>query len=150
MGRRVYGCRTTARKICADCWGDLEPSVPIRRRLCLAPLQCHVHECSVMSHSSCDPLNCSPPDSSVHGIFQARIREWVAVSSSRGIFLTQGSNPHLLCLLHRQADSLPLSHLWEDHYIQGALPIKRTQLLEILKMIFMLAYCICSHKFSFL
>ena len=29
----------------------------------------------------------------------------------QGIFLTQGSNPHLLCLLHWQADSLPLSHL---------------------------------------
>ena len=29
----------------------------------------------------------------------------------QGIFLTQGSNPHLLLLLHWQADSLPLSHL---------------------------------------
>ena len=29
----------------------------------------------------------------------------------QGIFLTQGSNLHLLCLLHWQADSLPLSHL---------------------------------------
>ena len=105
----------------------------------------------MLSHVQlCDPTDCCPSGSSVHRIFQARILEWVAVSSSRGIFLTQGSNPHLLCLLHRQADSLPLSHLWEDHYIQGALPIKRAQLLEILKMIFMLAYCICSHKFSFL
>ena len=31
----------------------------------------------------CDPMNCSPPGSSVHGIFQARILEWVAISSSR-------------------------------------------------------------------
>ena len=34
-----------------------------------------------------------------------------------GIFQAQGSNPHLLCLLHWQADSLPLSHLesrWYD------------------------------------
>ena len=30
-----------------------------------------------------------------------------------GIFLIQGSNPHFLCLLHWQADSLPLSHLWD-------------------------------------
>ena len=29
-------------------------------------------------------LDCSPPGSSVHGIFQARILEWVAISSSRG------------------------------------------------------------------
>ena len=32
----------------------------------------------------CDPLDCSPPGASVHGIFQARILEWVAMPSSRG------------------------------------------------------------------
>ena len=32
----------------------------------------------------CDPMDCHPPGSSVHGIFQARILEWVALSSSRG------------------------------------------------------------------
>ena len=32
----------------------------------------------------CDPTDCSPPDSSVHGILQAGILEWVAVPSSRG------------------------------------------------------------------
>ena len=32
----------------------------------------------------CDPMDCSPPGSSVHEIFQARILEWVAVSFSRG------------------------------------------------------------------
>ena len=31
----------------------------------------------------CDPMDCSPPGSSVHGIFQARILEWVAISYSR-------------------------------------------------------------------
>ena len=39
--------------------------------------------CSVMS-DSCDPMNCSPPGSSVHGISQARILEGVAMSFSRG------------------------------------------------------------------
>ena len=34
----------------------------------------------------CDPTDCSPPGSSVHGISQARILEWVAISSSRGSF----------------------------------------------------------------
>ena len=48
------------------------------------------------------------PGSSVHGIFLARVLEWVAISFSRGSFLTQGSN---LRLLHWQADPLPLSHL---------------------------------------
>ena len=32
----------------------------------------------------CHPMNCSPPGSSVHGISQARILEWVAISFSRG------------------------------------------------------------------
>ena len=32
----------------------------------------------------CDPMDCSQPGSSVHGIFQARILERVAISSSRG------------------------------------------------------------------
>ena len=55
----------------------------------------------------CDSMDYSPPGSSVHGIFQARILEWVAISFFKGIFLNQGLNP---CLLHWQVDSLPLSH----------------------------------------
>ena len=34
----------------------------------------------------CNSLDCSPPGSSVHGIFQARILEWVAISFSRGSY----------------------------------------------------------------
>ena len=32
----------------------------------------------------CDPVDCSPPGSSAHWIFQARVLEWVAISFSRG------------------------------------------------------------------
>ena len=32
----------------------------------------------------CDPMDCSLPGSSVHGIFQAIVLEWVAISFSRG------------------------------------------------------------------
>ena len=63
----------------------------------------------------CDPMECSPPGSSVHGILQSRILEWAAILGChgllQGIFPTQGSNQHLLHLLHWQADSLPLCHL---------------------------------------
>ena len=46
----------------------------------------------------CNPVGCILPGCSVHGILQARILEWVAISFSRGIFPTQGSNPSLpLC-----------------------------------------------------
>ena len=51
--------------------------------------------------TACDPMDCSP-GSSVHGILQARILEW--------IFLTQGSNPCLLRLLYCSWILLPLSH----------------------------------------
>ena len=51
-----------------------------------------IFECSdnyVLSHFSsetlCDPMDCSPPGSSVHRILQARILEWVAMPSSRVI-----------------------------------------------------------------
>ena len=57
---------------------------------------------------SCDPMDYSPPGSSVRGILQARILEWEAISSSRVIFPTQGPNWHLLHLLPWWADSSPL------------------------------------------
>ena len=42
--------------------------------------------CSVVQscQTLCDPMHCSPPGSPVHGILQARILAWVAISSSRG------------------------------------------------------------------
>ena len=46
-------------------------------------------DCSQDAQSSlhlCDPVDCSPPGVSVHGIFQARILEWVAISFARGSF----------------------------------------------------------------
>ena len=62
-----------------------------------------LQSCSVV----CDPMDCSPSGASVHVISQARILEWVAMLSSRGIFPTQGLNSRPLCLLHRQEGSLP-------------------------------------------
>ena len=55
----------------------------------------------------CDPMDCSLPGSSVHGISQARTLEWVALSFSR-----RSSQPQdrtcVSCLLCWQAGSLPL------------------------------------------
>ena len=55
-----------------------------------------------------DPMDCSPPGSSVDGILQARILEWVAIPFSRGVFLDQGTEPKSPAL---QADSLPFKLL---------------------------------------
>ena len=55
----------------------------------------------------CDHMDCSPPGSSVHGILQARILEWVAMFSSRGSSRPR-NRTRVSCLLHWQADFLPL------------------------------------------
>ena len=61
----MYVCRDAMRKVfsyvCAE--------------LCLVTQLCPTF---------CGPMDCSPPGSSVHGIFQARILEWVVISYSRG------------------------------------------------------------------
>ena len=56
----------------------------------------------------CDPMDCSTPGSSVPGILQAGIPEWIAIPFSLGIFPTQWLNPGLLhcrwifyCLSHQ-------------------------------------------------
>ena len=69
----------------------------------------HQKECLVTKSSLtlCDPMDRSPPGSSVHRIFQARILEWVAISSSRGSSWT-----HVFCgsCIGRRI-LYPLSHL---------------------------------------
>ena len=47
----------------------------------------HLFVCVLVAQSCptlCNPMDCNPPGSSVHEIFQARILEWVAISFSRG------------------------------------------------------------------
>ena len=44
----------------------------------------------------CEPMDYGLPGSSVHGILQARILEWVAIPFCRGFILMEGLNPSLL------------------------------------------------------
>ena len=60
------------------------------------------HICSVCP-TLCDPMDCSPPSSSVHGIFQASILEWVAISYSRGSFRLKDW-ASISCILHWEAN----------------------------------------------
>ena len=48
----------------------------------------------------CDPVDCSPPCSSVHGIFQARVLEWVAFSFSRG-FSRPSDQTQVSCIVSK-------------------------------------------------
>ena len=55
--------------------GCIRPSLPLRNPLLAASLQ----SCPTL----CNPMDCSPPGSPVHGILQARTLEWVAISFSK-------------------------------------------------------------------
>ena len=78
-------------------------SMPERRSRLLQVRLCVCAKLIQSCPPLCDPVDCSPPGSSVHGILQARILEWVAMPFSRE------SNSGLLHLPHWQARSLPLT-----------------------------------------
>ena len=84
-----------------------------------------IYVCSVaqLCLNLCNPIDCSPPGSSVHGIFQARILDWVDISFSRG-----SSQPRnradvscVSCIGRRTLHRCPLSHC-----IQGKHRFRRT------------------------
>ena len=79
----------------------------------------HAQSCPTL----CNPLDWSLPSSAVQGIFQARILEWVAIFSFRGL-PTQGLNLHVL---HRQEDSLPQA-TWEAPV---GTPVSRGRVLNL-------------------
>ena len=67
----------------------------------------HVQSCSTL----CNPVDCSPPGPSVHGVSKARILEWVAIPVSRGSSRPRDRTRGLLncrqilyCLNHQGAD----------------------------------------------
>ena len=61
----------------------------------------------------CNPMDCSQPGSSDHGILRARILEWVAMPSSQGSPPPTPPGIRPICPVspHWQADSLPLRHV---------------------------------------
>ena len=82
----------------SNCWNDTNgdfPGSPVVRTPCF---HCRGHKFNPWSRSGilcmclaaqlclthCDPVDCSPPGSSVLGILQARILEWIAMPSSKG------------------------------------------------------------------
>ena len=73
-------------------------------------------------------MDYSPPGSSVHEIFQARIMEWGLLL---GIFLTQGSHPRLLRLLQWRRIVYPCT-IWEAH---PALPSDLSVLVAFITII---------------
>ena len=88
------------------------PEVPVENTHCQMVCVC-------VCPTVCSPRDCRIPGSSVHGIFQARILEWVPSSSSRGSSQHQGSSPlllHLLLLPPYHLGSHPHIHTQEKIY----------------------------------
>ena len=82
---------------------------------CVSVMRAHacMHWVAQSCLTLCDSMDCSPPDSSVPGISQARLLEWVTISFSTGFWsrINPGIKPVSPHLLHWQADSLSLFHL---------------------------------------
>ena len=73
------------------------------------------HACAVLSRVwLCDPMNCSQPGSSVHGILLARTLQWVAISSFRGSSPPRDPS-HLSPISYIAGGFLPLSHWRSPH-----------------------------------
>ena len=72
---------------CVKCTGSTRHLVDLLNPCCCV----HAQLCPTL----CGPMDSSPPGFSVQGVFPARRLEWVTISSCRGIFPTQGSNPYL-------------------------------------------------------
>ena len=56
----------------------------------------------------CDPVDGSPPGSAVHGIFQARVLEWVAVAFSEATLQTQPNSPGTVDFWRRKWQPTPV------------------------------------------
>ena len=98
-------------KCCFENGDGREKSMGRRKRnnvLCCAKL---LQSCPTV----CNHLGCSPPGSSVHGILQARVLEWVAVSFSRGSSLPRDGTQ----VSYWQLGSLPLAATWETRRNDG-------------------------------
>ena len=90
--------------------------------------RCRLHSKSLQSYLTLwDPRDCSPPGSSVHGIFQARILSGLPCPPP-GDWLIQGSN---LCLLHFRCILCCLSNLGSPVY-EMKVKVKVTQLCPTL------------------
>ena len=82
-------------------WGAAWLSLGGRHQIAVPFFVAFMHAQSLqLCPTLCDPMNCSPPSSSTHGILKARILEWVCRILLQGIFPTQGQNVRLLCFLH--------------------------------------------------
>ena len=114
--RSILGCQPGRRER-TRCWGERLSNKTIHILCCLAAKSCL---------TLCNPVDSSLPGSSVYGISQVRIVEWVSISSSRDL-PDPGIEPLLLMFLHwrrilYRCSTLPYLFLCSfDHHLTYSL-----------------------------
>ena len=89
----------------------------------------------------CDPMDCSPPGSSVHGILQARILEWVAISSSR-----ESSQPRDWIWVSCIADGF--FTFWATREVQGHHEFNGKKMVDVSQFILVINF-ICAQVVTY-
>ena len=118
------------------------PGISAHSTFTLAASNQNMHVCLITQScpTLCDPKDCSPPGSSVHGILQARILEWVAISfSNAGKGKVKGkllSRVRLLATPRTAAHQAPLSmgfsrqEYWSGWPLPSPVIIISSQIIE--------------------
>ena len=145
-----------------ECQGDKTPDCDLNHcnitkisRSCFMLEQplVHIHRCQTVCQSCptlCDPMDRSPQGSSVHGIFQVRILEWVAISSSRAssqprdqtyvscvsciagrFFTTEPPGKPMLIRLCSKSFKLVFSSMWTKNFQIYMLGLEKAEELGI-------------------
>ena len=99
--------------LCLHIFALLRRSVstfPLLRRMPSFWIRVQTHAHTQSCPTLCDPMDCSPPGFSVHGILQARILEWVAISFSRGSSQPKDQT-HISCISYNGRQIFTTSHL---------------------------------------
>jgi len=97
---------------------DKTPTLAESSLLCLAAIKVKESESEVAQScpTLCDPMDCSLPGSSVHGIFQARVLEWDAIAFSETAALVEpktllGNPVYSVLTLHTRHDFSPSRYM---------------------------------------
>ena len=114
MNFKVFLAAKILFRIITLCFRTVSVYRSLHSRVPYTPSPLPTHLCVLIAQSYptlYDPMDCSSPGSSVHGISQARILEWVAISFSRGPSQPKDGpgSPAL------QADSLPCEPPGKTH-----------------------------------
>ena len=105
----------------------------------------------------CDPMDCSPPGSSVHGVFQARILECVAMSFSRcdgtgPVYIPMVDKSTTYCGPHQEFQPLYTLvslyvkwELWSYLHCRVILMIKWVNMCKVIKTMSYTQWVLCKH-----